>query len=240
MFGGSFCFIRLTLFLLIQVPWTDVKYILAGIMYGGHITDYWDRRCNTTYLVSCSSISLRVWPMILPFQRDWWHHFYMFLFFQKIFLGRVTARTNLQRHHVSTRFSSPRPQKKQLQNIGRIHFGKIATGQSTHVSHASKRRDWVFVYCFREWRFVAMVVVLLLVYWSTQLTFHFDLFFECFLFSVLCSSLFSLLLFSPDRVVWHHHGVGERRRGRRGRQRRWWHCFVEKDRWIVGDFTRTL
>ena len=33
-----------------NVPWTDIKYILAGIMYGGHITDYWDRRCNTTYL----------------------------------------------------------------------------------------------------------------------------------------------------------------------------------------------
>ena len=33
-----------------KVPWTDVKYILAGIMYGGHITDYWDRRCNTVYL----------------------------------------------------------------------------------------------------------------------------------------------------------------------------------------------
>ena len=33
-----------------SVPWTDIKYILAGIMYGGHITDYWDRRCNTTYL----------------------------------------------------------------------------------------------------------------------------------------------------------------------------------------------
>ena len=32
------------------MPWTDIKYILAGIMYGGHITDYWDRRCNTTYL----------------------------------------------------------------------------------------------------------------------------------------------------------------------------------------------
>jgi dynein heavy chain len=32
------------------VPWTDIRYILAGIMYGGHITDYFDRRCNTTYL----------------------------------------------------------------------------------------------------------------------------------------------------------------------------------------------
>ena len=33
-----------------EVPWTDIRYILSGIMYGGHITDYWDRRCNTTYL----------------------------------------------------------------------------------------------------------------------------------------------------------------------------------------------
>jgi len=27
-----------------------LKYIFGEIMYGGHITDAWDRRVNTTYL----------------------------------------------------------------------------------------------------------------------------------------------------------------------------------------------
>lgn len=32
------------------VPWEDLKYIFGEIMYGGHITDDWDRRTNATYL----------------------------------------------------------------------------------------------------------------------------------------------------------------------------------------------
>lgn len=32
------------------VPWEDLKYIFGEIMYGGHITDNWDRRTNATYL----------------------------------------------------------------------------------------------------------------------------------------------------------------------------------------------
>nr|SYZ35238.1 PtDNAH9b [Paramecium tetraurelia] len=32
------------------VPWDDLKYIFGEIMYGGHITDDWDRRTNATYL----------------------------------------------------------------------------------------------------------------------------------------------------------------------------------------------
>lgn len=32
------------------VPWQDLRYIFGEIMYGGHITDYWDRRTNNTYL----------------------------------------------------------------------------------------------------------------------------------------------------------------------------------------------
>merc|ERR1711988_1099870 len=32
------------------VPWQDLRYIFGDIMYGGHITDPWDRRTNNTYL----------------------------------------------------------------------------------------------------------------------------------------------------------------------------------------------
>merc|ERR1719428_2230910 len=33
-----------------EVPWPDLRYIFGEIMYGGHITDFWDRRVNNTYL----------------------------------------------------------------------------------------------------------------------------------------------------------------------------------------------
>lgn len=32
------------------VPWDDLRYIFGEIMYGGHITDPWDRRTCNTYL----------------------------------------------------------------------------------------------------------------------------------------------------------------------------------------------
>jgi len=32
------------------VAWEDLRYIFGEIMYGGHITDPWDRRTNNTYL----------------------------------------------------------------------------------------------------------------------------------------------------------------------------------------------
>jgi len=32
------------------VPWDDIRYIFGEIMYGGHITDAWDRRTCNTYL----------------------------------------------------------------------------------------------------------------------------------------------------------------------------------------------
>ncbi|KAJ3391292.1 hypothetical protein HDU84_006208 [Entophlyctis sp. JEL0112] len=33
-----------------KVPWTDLKYIFGEIMYGGHISDDWDRRLCSSYL----------------------------------------------------------------------------------------------------------------------------------------------------------------------------------------------
>ena len=33
-----------------QVPYPDLRYIFGVIMYGGHITDPWDRRITSTYL----------------------------------------------------------------------------------------------------------------------------------------------------------------------------------------------
>jgi dynein heavy chain len=33
-----------------QVPYADLRYLYGDIMYGGHITDHWDRVTNNTYL----------------------------------------------------------------------------------------------------------------------------------------------------------------------------------------------
>lgn len=31
-------------------PWESLKYLIAGVCYGGHVTDDWDRRLLMTYI----------------------------------------------------------------------------------------------------------------------------------------------------------------------------------------------
>lgn len=33
-----------------EIPWDALKYLIAGVSYGGHVTDDWDRRLLTTYI----------------------------------------------------------------------------------------------------------------------------------------------------------------------------------------------
>lgn len=33
-----------------EIPWDALKYLIADINYGGHVTDDWDRRLLATYI----------------------------------------------------------------------------------------------------------------------------------------------------------------------------------------------
>lgn len=49
-----------------DVPWPDLRYIFGEIMYGGHITDPWDRRVNNTYLAVLVTPELLVGGALAP------------------------------------------------------------------------------------------------------------------------------------------------------------------------------
>lgn len=45
-----YCRKMLIVVCLVEVPWEDLCYLVGEIMYGGHITDDWDRRLCRTYI----------------------------------------------------------------------------------------------------------------------------------------------------------------------------------------------
>eukprot|EP00931_Biecheleriopsis_adriatica_P017411 TRINITY_DN1250_c0_g1_i8.p1 TRINITY_DN1250_c0_g1~~TRINITY_DN1250_c0_g1_i8.p1 ORF type:complete len:2173 (-),score=601.12 TRINITY_DN1250_c0_g1_i8:164-6553(-) len=49
-----------------DVPWADLRYLFGEIMYGGHITDPWDRRVNNTYLAVLITPELLVGGNLAP------------------------------------------------------------------------------------------------------------------------------------------------------------------------------
>ncbi len=49
-----------------KVPWEDLRYLFGEIMYGGHITDDWDRRLCKTYLEEYMHPDMVLTPTFLP------------------------------------------------------------------------------------------------------------------------------------------------------------------------------
>ena len=52
-----------------KVPWDDLRYLFGEIMYGGHITDDWDRRLCRTYLAEYIRVEMLEGEILLAFSR---------------------------------------------------------------------------------------------------------------------------------------------------------------------------
>ena len=53
-----------------ETPWDALKYLIAGINYGGHVTDDWDRRLLLTYinnLFTDNVLSQPFYKSVFPF-----------------------------------------------------------------------------------------------------------------------------------------------------------------------------
>lgn len=59
-----------------KVPWDDLRYIFGEIMYGGHITDDWDRRLASTYLRFYMKEDLFDEMDLFPFSESFDQHFH--------------------------------------------------------------------------------------------------------------------------------------------------------------------
>lgn len=54
-----------------KIPWSDLRYIFGEILYGGHITDDWDRRLNMTYMRTYFKIELLDGMELFPFSESY-------------------------------------------------------------------------------------------------------------------------------------------------------------------------
>eukprot|EP00741_Cyanophora_paradoxa_P016051 tig00000042_g15496.t1 len=65
-----------------KIPWEDLRYIFGEIMYGGHITDDWDRRLCNAYLTTLMRDELidgtELWPGFTT-PKSWGHPFRSFI-----------------------------------------------------------------------------------------------------------------------------------------------------------------
>jgi dynein heavy chain len=52
-----------------KIPWEDLRYLFGEIMYGGHITDDWDRRLCRTFLQEWLQVTIDHY-FIYFFQRE--------------------------------------------------------------------------------------------------------------------------------------------------------------------------
>lgn len=52
-----------------RVPWEDLRYLFGEIMYGGHITDDWDRRLCNAYLEELMQPDLvSIFDILFPYE----------------------------------------------------------------------------------------------------------------------------------------------------------------------------